>query len=117
MFTRCGMLLLYCCVLGVFDCKVKMKDKRLGKIINGFRIAGIIVAPIYGIVGIIRELTAISWSFDAWKSIVGHAWSLFTSVVMFLACLFLMWVLHIYGMFFLHKMFPDTYDERGHRRD
>lgn len=107
-------LVMYCYCLYFCRVEVEMQSKTLEKIVNGFKTAGIIITPIYGLVYIAKEFSSISWA-DFTSNLV-HLMNLAEKIFIILACLFIIWILHKLAMFGIHKLWPDDYDENGHMR-
>lgn len=116
MLGRSAMLLAYCCFLYLIDCEVNMTKKGLENTVRGFRIAGIIVAPIWGIISIIKELSSINLVEWAENGVLEHIRELGRGIILILLGCFIVWILHVLSMFILHKLWPDTYDKYGHMR-
>lgn len=108
------MWLLYFYFIYFSRTEVEMCSHKANKILRIFRTLGIIVAPIWGIISILKELMLNPWvewvKNGALDHIRGLAWGIFQIAV----GLFIFWIFHALAMLLLHKLWPDTYDEHGH---
>ena len=96
--------------------KITMSNKILEKILYFFKVAGYIAASIYWIVLVVKELASIPWVEWAANGTLEYIKNLVKTIILLPFWLFILWILHIFTMFGFHKLWPDEYDERGHRR-
>ena len=96
--------------------EVKMQNRILDKIVNFFQVAGVIIIPVYWCVLLVKELASIPWAEWAANGTLEYIKNLAQTIILMPFCLFIMWILHAFTMFGFHKLWPDEYDERGHRR-
>ena len=118
MLGRTLMLLVCFYFLYFSKTEVEMSKNILGKVIyfvaETFRIAGIIASGIWCITSAVKELVSIPWGEWAENGVLEHIKEIGRVVILFPCCLFVIWILHSSAMFLLHKLWPDTYDEKGH---
>ena len=116
MLDRCGMLLVFYYFMYFCDYEVGMKRKGLYKIVNGFRVVGIVAGAIWAVINIIKELASIPWNEWAESGVWERMGKFVETIILLLCWLFILWILHRLLMFMFHKMWPETFDEYGHMR-
>jgi len=77
---------------------------------------GTIIIPIHGVICIIKELALIPWAEWAANGVLEHLKNIGQSIILIPAWLFVLWILHSLAMFGIHRLWPNDYDEHGHRR-
>lgn len=110
------MFLAYYYVVYFSEINEEIKRSRLGKVVEFFKVIGIIAGAIWSVISIVKELVLIPWAEWAHNGILEHIFGVLKGIIIFPACFFLMYVFHAFAMFGIHKLWPDDYDEYGHRR-
>lgn len=116
MLGRVCMLFSYCYFVYFSEVGEEMKRSRLGKVVELFKIVGIMCGAIWSVICIVKEIVSIPWAEWAETGVLEHLLGVLKGIMIFPVCLFLMWVVHVFAMFVIHKLWPDEYDEYGHRR-
>ena len=93
-----------------------MDNKVVEKIVYFFKVAGYIAASLYWVVMLIEELASIPWGEWAANGTLEYIKNLIQTIILLPCWLFVLWILHAFIMFGFHKLWPEEYDERGHRR-
>lgn len=114
MFDNPGMLLAYCYFM--FFADLEVKGNIVKKILNVFKVVGIIASAIWSVICIVKEVASIPWAEWAENGVLEHIKGLAEGIILFPCCLFLMWILHRLVMFAFHKKWPEIFDEYGHMR-
>lgn len=106
--------LAYCYFM--FFADVEMKNSKFEKILNAFKVVGIIAGAIWSMICIVKEVASIPWVEWAENGVLEHLKGVAEGIILFPCWLFVMWILHRLAMFGLHKLWPETFDEYGHMR-
>ena len=117
MSERAMMLLVWFYFMFLSGSEYDMNGSILEKIANVFRIIGTIAGAIWSVTCVVKELVSIPWGEWAENGVLEHIRELARGIMLFPFCVLLIWILHSLSMFMLHKIWPDSYDERGHMKD
>ena len=90
---------------------ISMTDKICGKVMKFFTAVGVVAGAIYYSMNVLELLT--EWYETG---VLLRVWKFISETLLFWAYIFIIWILHRLGMFALHKLWPDTFDEYGHMK-
>lgn len=89
--------LAYCYFM--FFADVEMKDEKFEKILNAFKVVGIIAGAIWSLICIVKEVVSIPWAELAVNGTLEHIMNVAREALLFLCWLFIIWILHRLAMF------------------
>ena len=83
------MFLAYYYVVYFSEINEEMKRSRLGKVVEFFKVIGIIAGAIWSVISIVKELVLIPWAEWAHNGVLEHIFGVLKGIIIFPACLFL----------------------------